>query len=111
MTVEHPSIVNPSQHARLAREDKRRQAGAIGIDDGFISLLVDAFYAKVRKDPVLGPIFAAPVADWTPHLAQMNRFWRSVLFSSGEFAGNPVAKHAVIPDLNRAEFACWLALT
>lgn len=40
----------------------------------------------------------------------MNRFWRSVLFSSGEFAGNPVARHAVIPDLDRAEFACWLAL-
>lgn len=110
MTVEHPSIVNPSQHARLAREDKRRQAEALRIDDSFIARMVDAFYAKVREDPVLGPIFAAHVVDWTPHFTQMNRFWRSVLFSSGEFAGNPVAKHAVIPDLNRAEFACWLAL-
>lgn len=62
MTVEHPSIMNPWQHARLAREDKRRQAGAIGIDDGFIALMVDAFYAKVRKDPVLRPAVQATLA-------------------------------------------------
>jgi hemoglobin len=72
--------------------------------------MVDRFYAKIRSDVVLGPIFAAHVADWPPHLERMKGFWRSVLFSSGEFNGNPMLKHVAIPDLDRSQFAQWLAL-
>ena len=59
---------------------------------------------------VLGPIFVAHVAEWASHLERMNRFWRSVLFSSGEFDGNPMPKHVAIPNLERAQFARWLEL-
>jgi hemoglobin len=99
-----------TQHATAARDAKRRHAEALGIDEAFVARMIERFYAKVRQDDVLGPIFAAHVVDWTPHLVQMNRFWRSVLFSSGEFAGNPMLKHVVIPDLSRADFARWLTL-
>jgi hemoglobin len=36
-----------------------------------ITAVVDAFYMKVRRDPVLGPVFARAIADdaWPAHLA------------------------------------------
>jgi hemoglobin len=36
-----------------------------------ITTVVDAFYVKVRRDPVLGPVFARAIADdaWPAHLA------------------------------------------
>lgn len=99
-----------TQHSVAARDAKRRHAEALGIDDAFIARMIERFYEKVRRDDVLGPIFAAHVIEWTPHLVQMNRFWRSVLFSSGEFVGSPMLKHLVIPDLGRADFARWIRL-
>lgn len=99
-----------SPHALAAREAKRRDALALGVDEGFVSDLVDNFYARVREDSALGPIFDERVKDWGEHLDRMKRFWRSVLFSSGEFLGNPMIKHAVIPGLDRALFDRWLLL-
>ena len=39
--------------------------------------LVHRFYAKVRADPVLGPVFASRIEDWGPHLERMAAFWSS----------------------------------
>lgn len=99
-----------SPHALAAREAKRREALALGVDEDFVSDLVDHFYGRVREDPALGPIFDERVRDWKDHLDRMKRFWRSVLFSSGEFLGNPMVKHMVIPGLDRALFDRWLLL-
>jgi hemoglobin len=99
-----------SPHALAAREAKRREALALGIDDDFISHLVDDFYARIREDPALGPIFDERVKDWGDHLDRMKRFWRSVLFSSGEFLGNPMLKHIVIPGVDQSLFDRWLLL-
>jgi hemoglobin len=99
-----------SPHAQAARDAKRRHALAMEIDDHFVSELVDRFYARIRDDERLGPIFAARIGDWGPHLGQMKRFWRSILFSSGEYLGNPMMKHLAIDALDRAMFARWLDL-
>ena len=101
---------NPSPHAQAAREAKRSAALAMGIDDHFVSELVDRFYARIQGDDRLGPVFAARIQDWGPHLDQMKRFWRSILFSSGEYLGNPMGKHLAIDALDRAMFGRWLAL-
>ena len=97
-------------HALKAREQKRAHAEGLGVDVGFVSSFVEAFYANIRKDELLGPIFAEKIHDWDDHLGRMKRFWRSVLFSSGEYAGNPMVKHVAIPDLERDHFAHWLDL-
>ncbi|TGX55727.1 group III truncated hemoglobin [Sphingomonas gei] len=99
-----------SPHAHAAREAKRRDALAMGIDERFVAELVDRFYARIRGDDLIGPIFAARISDWGPHLDQMKRFWRSILFSSGEYLGNPMIKHLAIDTLDRAMFARWLDL-
>ena len=113
----HPHHENPDPtpaevhaHAAAARARKREEAGAIGIDDAFIARLVDTFYGKVRADALLGPIFAARITDWDWHLGRMKGFWRSILLGSGEFSGNPMAKHLAIPDLDADHFAHWLNL-
>ena len=92
----------------------RRQAlapgTAVGVTEALIAELVEAFYAKVRQDAVLGPIFNAAIVDWDVHLAKLCDFWSSVLLMTGRFKGAPMAVHAGLPDIGPAHFAHWLAL-
>ena len=71
--------------------------------------LVGRFYAKVRQDSEIGPVFNTAVHDWDEHLDKLADFWSSVMLTSGRYKGNPVAahmKHAITP----AMFERWLAL-
>ena len=95
---------------REAREAKRAQAEALGVDEAFVSRMVETFYAAVRADDMLGPIFAERIEDWPVHLERMKRFWRSILFNSGEFSGNPMLKRLAIPGLELRHFSRWLDL-
>lgn len=97
-------------YAERKRAEKRLAAEEIGIDADYISSFVDRFYGKIREDHLLGPIFNERIADWGEHLDRMKRFWRSVLHNSGEFSGNPMIKHIVIPGLEERHFAHWLNL-
>lgn len=113
----HPHHENPDPtpaqvhaHAAAARARKLADAKAIGIDDKFISNLVDEFYARIRSDAMLGPIFDERIKDWDLHLARMKRFWRSILHNSGEYSGNPMEKHISIPGLDQTHFVHWLNL-
>ena len=82
------------------------------VNEGSIAVLIDRFYAEVRQDPVLGPVFEAAIADeeWPVHLATMRRFWSSVMLASGRYSGNPVAVHRAVAGLERPMFERWLAL-
>ena len=75
-----------------------------------IVALVHAFYAKVRRDEVLGPIFNAHIDDWDQHLAKLVDFWSSILRRTGRFSGAPMPRHAALPGLNADMFRHWLAL-
>jgi hemoglobin len=75
-----------------------------------IRLLVDRFYAKVRKDPELGPVFEGAIEDWGPHLATMRDFWSSIMLTSGRYHGNPVAAHRKLGGLTPQLCERWLAL-
>jgi hemoglobin len=71
-----------------------------------------AFYAKVQRDPLIGPVFARviPDGDWPRHLTVIQDFWSSVLLKSGRYKGNPFGKHQRLGELTPAHFARWLAL-
>lgn len=81
-----------------------------GIDRTLIADVVRRFYALIRRDPMLGPIFNPRVADWPEHEAKIARFWSSVLLTTGEYRGSPMQVHLAIPDLTRDHFDRWLAL-
>jgi hemoglobin len=83
--------------------------GRTGIDEAMIERLVRGFYAKVRADGLLGPVFAARIDDWEPHLRQMCAFWSSVALLSGRYDGRPMQKHLPLPVDGR-HFDRWLAL-
>jgi len=80
-----------------------------GIDERMIERLVRSFYAKVRADALLAPVFTARIRDWEPHLQRMCAFWSSVALMSGRYHGNPMAKHLPLP-VDAAHFDRWLAL-
>ncbi|WP_229665972.1 group III truncated hemoglobin [Wenxinia marina] len=80
-----------------------------GLDEAVLTDLVHAFYARVRTDPVLGPIFAERIGDWGWHLERMVDFWSSVALMTGRYHGAPVPKHAGLP-VTWAHFDRWLTL-
>jgi hemoglobin len=84
---------------------------AAGVTEPMIHELVHAFYAEVRVDPALGPIFDRVIGDrWDEHLAKLCDFWSAVLLKTGRFKGAPMAAHARIPDIRPTHFARWLHL-
>lgn len=80
-----------------------------GIDGPMIERLVRAFYAKVRRDELLGPVFDARIRDWEAHLERMCLFWSSVALGAGVYQGSPMRVHAPLP-VDAEHFDRWLAL-
>ncbi|HVW15690.1 MAG TPA: group III truncated hemoglobin [Mucilaginibacter sp.] len=75
-----------------------------------IRLFVDDFYAKVRRDELIGPIFLQAIpGDWQAHLDKMYVFWNAVLFGVAGFKGNPFSKHAPL-NIWQDHFDRWLLL-
>ena len=79
------------------------------ISEPQISTLVDTFYAKVRQDPEIGPIFNAAIDDWPAHLALLKNFWSTVLLTTGRYKGDPMMTHLSLP-IEEKHFARWLQL-
>lgn len=99
----------PEQMARRREALIEQIRAGTGIDEPMIARLVDAFYDKVRVDPLLGPVFDARIADWGPHLEQMRLFWSSVALMSGVYHGRPMRKHLPLP-VDGTHFDRWLEL-
>ena len=84
-------------------------AATTGITEAMIDQLVHGFYAKVRADAVLGPVFETRIRDWGPHLRQMCAFWSSVALMTGRYHGTPMVKHLPLP-VDAGHFDRWLEL-
>lgn len=75
-----------------------------------VELLVNSFYAKVRQDGLLAPVFeGAPGFDWDHHLPVLYSFWETLLFKTGSYQGMPWPKHAAL-KIDRSHFERWLSL-
>ena len=53
--------------------------------------MVERFYAKVRLDPEIGPVFDDAVRNWDAHLALLKDFWSTVLLTTGRYKGESIA--------------------
>ena len=95
--------------ARRRAEITERIRAVTGIDETMIDRLVTTFYARVRVDALLGPIFASQITAWAPHLERMRAFWSSVALMSGSYHGQPMRAHLPLP-IDRQHFDHWLAL-
>ena len=103
MSFDRPAILSarPALTAELVERT--------GLDEAILHRLVHRFYDRVRADPLLGPIFAARIRDWGPHLDRMVEFWSSVALMTGRYHGAPVPAHATLP-VSWAHFEQWLTL-
>lgn len=76
-----------------------------------IAILGNNFYAKVREDALLGPVFNGAIGDhWPGHLATLTNFWTSVLLASGRYKGNPMMAHLAITQMDKRHFNQWIKL-
>ncbi len=82
------------------------------ISEERIAVLVDTFYARVRQDETLGPVFERVVGDaWEQHLEKMRAFWSSLTLASGRYKGNPMMAHLMLmPRVGTEHFERWLTL-
>lgn len=91
-------------------------AGFVGVSitEETIHRLVDRFYDRARRDPLLGPVFARAIGTtdeaWAAHLARVVDFWSSVMLRSCRYHGEPFSAHLRLPELEPAMFDRWLAL-
>jgi hemoglobin len=80
------------------------------LDEASLAALVTHFYAQVRQDALLGPLFNVAIADWQEHQRKLAAFWSSVILTTGRYKGQPLPAHLrhqaqITPDM----FARWLA--
>jgi hemoglobin len=82
-----------------------------GITEVALEAVVDNFYDKVRRDPLIGPIFNSAIADWPEHLVKLQSFWSSVMLTSGRYKGRPLPAHIKHADaISPESFERWLTL-
>ena len=80
-----------------------------------VSLLVRTFYAKIRKDELLGPIFNGIITDWETHLELLTDFWETNLLYKRKYFGNPMHAHVEVDQkcgntINEMHFGTWINL-
>ncbi|HWV02741.1 MAG TPA: group III truncated hemoglobin [Devosia sp.] len=82
------------------------------LDEEMVAAVVSAFYARARRDEVIGPVFerVIPADRWPEHIQTITDFWSSMLLGTRRYVGRPMPKHLAIPELNDAHFQRWLTL-
>lgn len=83
----------------------------IELTEDAIARVIPAFYARVRDDAEIGPLFNAAIDDWPHHLDRLIAFWSSVMLTTGAYKGSPMAAHLkhramIVPRM----FDRWLEL-
>lgn len=81
------------------------------LNEAGVHALVHRFYARVRADDALGPIFEHAIGDaWDPHLAKMCDFWASIALGAKRYKGNVQLAHQPLKGIEPAHFSRWLYL-
>src|SRR5690242_10006707 len=95
----------------MITDNPRRQPVHPRIDEDMIRTLVHGFYARVRQDGEIGPVFNRVIGDdWDTHLAKMCDFWSSVMLMTGRYKGNPMIAHMRLKMVRPEHFERWLTL-
>jgi hemoglobin len=103
--------LNQTKVASMTRDPHPKAPGtSVGITEPMIRSLVRTFYARVRIDALLGPVFNRAIQDWDAHLDKLCAFWSSVTLMTGRYKGTPMKAHVELPEITPAHFERWLAL-
>jgi hemoglobin len=95
----------------MPSDNPRRKPVHADVSEAMIKTVVHTFYARIRADEILGPIFDRVIGDnWDAHLAKMCDFWSSVMMLSGRYKGNPMLAHMRLKMVRPEHFDRWLRL-
>ena len=79
-----------------------------------IQIFVDAFYAKMPSDDLVGHVFMDVMhVDFAKHLPKMYDFWEMLLLDGSAYKGAPMRPHLEVNQkerLTQAHFDRWLSL-
>jgi hemoglobin len=79
-----------------------------------IDTVVTTFYARVREDEILAPVFFQSLPPlpkaWMAHEEKIAAFWRNAILFERSYNGNPQKVHAERDAVEAEHFAVWLAL-
>lgn len=104
MNEKNPPDVTPETETDAETEAR---ASAI-IEKGFEDA-IDAFYAAVRQDDLIGPVFLRVVHDWDSHKRTMVDFWSRAVLGTQRYNGMPLPPHVKL-RLDPSHFERWLKL-
>lgn len=108
--MQDPITAKAAHNADIQHKAERAMA-EIGVDAGFIDLLVETFYGRVLKHPTLGPVFDARLSGrWPEHMDKMKQFRSAVAFKNGGYGGKPVQAHLGVSGMTAELFPQWLTL-
>jgi hemoglobin len=74
-----------------------------------IKLMVHTFYARVREDETIGPIFNSRIKDWDTHLQKLCSFWSTLLLYTKTYEGDPMSVHRGMA-IDTVHFNAWLSI-
>lgn len=94
-----------------ANESADNQVTVFEVVGGRAALLefLRHFYADVRQDSVIGPIFNRQIHDWPAHLEKIADFWALQTGGPSGYRGGFGAAHLRL-GLEEAHFRRWLML-
>lgn len=75
-----------------------------------IERVVAAFYARIRENAHLGPVFAAHVSNWPAHEAKIAGFWANAILHERSYDSNPMEVHRRAGNVRPGMFEPWLKL-
>jgi len=81
---------------------------------GAIDALVERFYARVLRDPLLAPLFTEVAGiDLAHHLPRIKAYWRKMLLGDSGYRRHMMAKHRAVDSRSAFEgrhYDRWLLL-
>lgn len=79
-----------------------------------IDVVVTEFYARVREDETLAPVFFQSLPPlpkaWMVHEEKIAAFWRNAILFERSYDGNPQKVHSERDAVEAEHFAVWLDL-
>ena len=88
------------------------RAAGLGLTEPLLRRVILSFYEKVRRDAVLGPVFAEAIGDdWDPHIERIMLFWLTATRLSRGYDGrNFMPVHLRNRAIRAKQLPRWLEL-
>jgi hemoglobin len=106
------STILSAEGAQRSKSLASPSGAAAGLTEPLIRKVILSFYEKVRRDPLLGPIFEEAIGDeWDPHIERIMLFWLTATGLQRGYDGrNFMPAHLRHSSIHPDQLSRWLEL-